>query len=224
MIFNQSDRPGLPPIEIVKKLVGTVKIESIHPYNPVRVFQIPQPWQLLGTGNYAAVFNHPSHNDIVVKIYAPGRSGWAEEVEVYHRLGYHQAFSQCLYAEANWLILKRLHGVTLYDCMHLGLKIPRQVIQDIDQALEYAKSKGLNPHDVHGRNVMMFQGKGLVVDVSDFLDPSPCCVWEDLKKAYYWLYQPLFSWHRLPIPYWMLDRIRSSYRFYRHVLSAIAIG
>lgn len=209
----------LPPVEICQQLVDIVEIKSINPYNPVQVFHIPQPWQLIGTGNYAAVFVHPDYQNIVIKIYASGRPGWAEEVEVYRRLDYHPSFSQCFYAEANWLILKRLHGITLYDCMYLGQKIPRQVIEDIDQALEYAKSKGLTPHDVHGRNVMMYENKGLVVDISDFLDLSPCWAWKDLKKAYYWLYLPLFSWHRLSIPYWLLDKIRISYRFYRHLLS-----
>ncbi|RMF28515.1 MAG: serine/threonine protein kinase [Cyanobacteria bacterium J083] len=220
MICSQENL--LPPLEIVKNLVDLVKIKSIEPHNPVRVGQIPQPWQLLGTGNYAAVFTHPDYPEIVIKIYATGRSGWTEEVEVYRRLGYHKAFSQCFYAEANWLILKRLHGVTLYDCLHLGLKIPKQVIKDIDLALDYAKSQGLTPHDVHGRNVMMWENKGLVVDVSDFLQASPCWAWQDLKKAYYLLYLPCFSWHRLSVPYWLLDAIRTSYRFYRRVLAAIA--
>lgn len=219
MVFNQSDRLTLPPTEIVRNLVGLVKIESIHLHNPVQVSQIPQPWQLLGTGNYAGVFIHPDYKDVVIKVYASTLSGWTEEVEVYRRLGKHEAFSQCFYAEANWLMLKRLHGVTLYDCMYLGLKIPKQVIKDIDLALDYAKSKGLTPHDVHGRNVMMFEDRGLVVDVSDFLDSSPCWAWTDLKKAYYWMYQPLFSWHRLSVSYWLLDKIRSIYRLYRRVSS-----
>lgn len=215
MSYPQSDRSTLPPLDLVHQLASRVKIESINPHNPVQVTQTPSPWQLLGAGNYAAVFTHPHYQDVVIKIYASGRSGWTEEVEVYNRLGYHQSFSQCFYAEDNWLILKRLYGVTLYDCMHLGLKISKHVIQDIDRALDYAKSKGLNPHDVHGRNVMMFEGKGLVVDISDFLDLSPCRAWQDLKRAYYWLYQPLISWHHLPLPYWLLDGIRGSYRYYR---------
>jgi hypothetical protein len=215
MLSHSSDRPLLPTVDLVQQLAAEVKIDSINPYDPVKVSYFPQPWQLLGAGNYAAVFIHPNYQDIVIKIYAPGRSGWAEEVEVYKLLGYHQSFSQCFSAEDSWLILKRLHGVTLYDCMHLGLKIPQQVIQDIDQALDYAKSKGLNPHDVHGRNVMMSEGRGLVVDISDFLDLSPCRAWQDLKLAYYWLYRPLISWHHLPVPYWLLDGIRSLYRRYR---------
>lgn len=216
MICDQ--KPILPPLEIVKNLVNVVNIESIEPHNPVQVAQIPQPWQLVGTGNYAAVFTHNDYQDIVVKIYASGREGWKEEVEVYRRLGHHPAFSECFDAEPNWLILKRLHGITLYDCLNLGITIPRQVIKDIDLALDYAKSKGLTPHDVHGRNVMMGENQGLVVDVSDFLKSSPCWAWKDLKKAYYWLYLPLFSWHKLSVPYWCLDQIRTGYRFYRHVI------
>ena len=219
MISQHGDRFQLPPLDLVKNLAQGVKIESINPHNPVRVADTPPPWELLGMGNYAAVFTHSDHPDIVVKIYASGRSGWVEELEVYNRLGYHPSFSQCLHAEDNWLILKRLYGLTLYDCMHLGLKIPQQVIQDIDLALEYARSKGLTPHDVHGRNVMMSEGKGLVVDISDFLDSSPCRAWQDLQTAYYWLYRPLFSWHRLSIPYWFLDGVRSLYRYYRRILS-----
>ena len=200
---------------IDQELLPNLKIESIHPHNPVLVHQVLEPWRLLGTGNYAAVFYHRDYRDLVVKVYAPGRLGWDEELEVYRRLGSHPAFSECLYAENNILVLKRLHGITLYDSMHRGLKIPQQVIKDIDLALEYTRSRRLYPHDVHGRNVMMSNGRGLVIDVSDFLRKEPCLAWEHLKKAYYWLYLPFFSWHRLPIPYFILDWVRTSYRLYR---------
>ena len=215
MISQPGDRLIAPSLDLVRDLAQLVKIESIKPHNPVIVSKIPQPWQLLGTGNYAAVFVCPEYPDFVVKIYASGRSGWAEEVQVYEQLGYHESFSECSYAADNWLILKRLYGVTLYDCLHQGIKIPPKVIRDIDSALEYARSKGLTPHDVHGRNVMMFENKGLVVDISDFLDSSPCWAWQDLKKAYNWFYQPLLSWHSLPLPYVFLDGIRTIYRYYR---------
>jgi hypothetical protein len=165
------------------------------------------------------VFGHPQYTSVVIKIYAPQRSGWAEEVEVYERLGSHAAFSQCLYAEPNWLILKRLYGTTLYDCLHLGIKINDRVIEDIDRALEYAISRGLYPHDVHGRNVMMSENRGLVVDISDFLTREPCNAWQDLKRAYYWLYRPFFAWHSLRVPYFILDLVRKSYRLIRNLRS-----
>lgn len=203
---------------IHQELLPNLKIESPNPHNPVVIHQLLEPWQLLGTGNYAGVFNHPDYQDLVVKIYAPGRLGWSEEVEVYRRLGSHSAFSECVYAENNFLVLKRLYGVTLYDCMNQGFKIPKQVIEDIDRALEYARSRGLYPHDVHGRNVMMSNGRGLVVDISDFLQKEPCLAWPDLKKAYYWLYLPFFYWHSLRVPYFVLDTVRATYRIFRRLI------
>lgn len=206
----------LPPEQLVKsiyqELLPRLQIESVNPRNPIKVSYLPQPWRLLGKGNYAAVVYHPDYPDCVVKIYAPGRPGYQEEVEVYRRLGSHPAFSECLYAEDGFLVLKRLYGTTLYDCMHLGLPIPKKVIRDIDEALDYARSRGLYPHDIHGRNVMMHQGRGLVVDISDFLHQEPCSKWNDLKKAYYWLYLPILSPLRLRVPYFALDMLRKFYR------------
>ncbi|GAX34470.1 serine/threonine protein kinase [Nodularia sp. NIES-3585] len=197
---------------IYEQLLPSLQIESVNPLNPVKVSYLPQPWQLLGAGNYAAVVYHPDYSDLVLKIYAPGRPGYEEEVEVYRRLGSHPAFSECVYAKDNFLVLKRLYGTTLYDCMHLGLHIPKQVIQDITEALDYAKSRGLYPHDVHGRNVMMLEGRGLVVDISDFLHQEGCSKWNDLKRAYYWIYLPIFSPFRMRLSYSTLDMIRKCYR------------
>lgn len=197
---------------IYRQLLPSLQIESVDPHNPIQVHHLPEPWLLLGTGNYAAVVYHPDYPDSVVKIYAPGRPGYEEEVEVYRRLGSHRAFSECFYAKDQFLVLKRLYGTTLYDCMHLGLPIPKQVIRDIDAALDYAQSNGLHPHDVHGRNVMMHEGRGLVVDISDFLDVETCSKWNDLKKAYYWLYRPVLYPLRLRVPYSALNIIRKLYR------------
>lgn len=199
------------------ELLPGLWIESINPHDPVVVHQVPTPWQLLGAGNYAAVFCHPNYPNQVVKIYAPGRPGLEEELEVYCRLGSHPAFSECLHAGEGFLVLKRLYGVTLYDSMHLGLRIPKQVIKDIDRALDYARGRGLHPHDVHGRNVMMHSGRGLVVDISDFLHEEDCSAWNDLKKAYYWLYRPFFSPLRLRMPYFALNIVRKSYRVLRRL-------
>lgn len=204
--------------QIYQNLLPNLQIESLDPHHPIVVHAYPPPWQVLGCGNYAAVFCHPDYPEQVVKVYAPGRPGLSEEVEVYRRLGEHPAFSQCLYADRPFLVLRRLPGITLYDCMHLGKFIPKQVIQDIDQALIYARQQGLYPHDVHGRNVMMHQGRGLVVDVSDFLHQESCSAWEDVKKAYYWFYLPVLSPLRLRFPYWMLDLVRTGYRLLRRIL------
>ncbi|BAY98668.1 hypothetical protein NIES37_26200 [Tolypothrix tenuis PCC 7101] len=197
-----------------QELIPKLQIESIAPHDPVKISYLPYPWQKVGVGNYAGVVYHPDYPNWVVKIYAPGRPGFEEEVEVYHRLGSHPAYSECLYAKDGLLILKRLYGVTLYDSIQRGLRIPKQVIQDIDEALEYARMRGLYPHDVHGRNVMMYEGRGLVVDISDFLHEDKCAKWDNLKRAYYWLYRPILAPLRLKIPYFLLDAVRKVYRFF----------
>ncbi len=197
---------------IHQELLPGLQIESVDPHDPVKVHYLPDPWRLLGKGNYAAVVYHPDYPYQVVKIYAPGRPGFEEEVEVYRRLGSHPAFSQCLYALENFLVLKRLYGVTLYDCIPRGIRIPKKIIEDIDQALDYARGRGLHPHDIHGRNVMMHEGKGLVVDISDFLHQETCSKWNNFKRAYYWFYRPFLSPIKLRIPYFLLDFVRRSYR------------
>jgi hypothetical protein len=206
---------------VQQELLPALQIESVDPHDPIKVGYIPKPWQLLGAGNYAVVVHHPDYPNFVVKIYAPGRAGFEEEVEVYRRLGSHPAYSECYYAEDGFLILKRLYGVNIYDCMHLGLRIPKRVIQDIDQGLDYARKRGLHPHDVHGRNVMMHEGRGLVVDISDFLQEESCSKWNNLKKAYYWLYRPILSPLRLGVPYFILDIVRKSYRFLGRLVSGL---
>ncbi len=202
---------------VYEELLPALRIESVSPHDPVVVRHLPSPWRVLGRGNYAAVLCHPDFPERVVKVYAPGRPGFEAEREVYRRLGEHPAYSECLYAADGFLVLRRLHGVTLYDCVHRGLPISEQVIQDIDEALGYARARGLHPHDVHGRNVMMQDGRGLVVDVSDFLKEEDCTKWEDLKAAYYRLYRPWFMPLRLHVPYFVLDLVRLGYRLFRRI-------
>ncbi len=205
---------------IRRELLPGLRIESVDPHDPVVVHRVPAPWRLAGAGNYAAVFRHAEHPDLVVKVYAPGRPGFEEEVEVYRRLGRHPAYSECLYAADGFLVLRRLHGVTLYDCLLEGVPIPEQVIRDVDLALDYARRCGLHPHDVHGRNVMMHRGRGLVVDVSDFLWGRECTKWKDLKRAYYRVYRPFLHPLRLRVPGFVLDLTRRGYRLFRRALPA----
>jgi hypothetical protein len=65
---------------------------------------------------------------------------------------------------------------------------------------------------------MMWEGRGFVVDISDFLHEEACSAWEDLKKAYYWLYLPILSPLRLRMPYFILNIVRKLYRFSRRLV------
>jgi len=216
-------RPAGHAIRSVRALIDqtlrpTLRIESVSAHDPIVVHHVPAPWRVLGCGNYAAVLTHPDHPELVVKVYAPGRTGFDAERMVYGRLGDHPSYSRCLHAEDGVLVLRRLHGVTLYDAVHQGLPIPERVIRDIDAALDHARARGLHPHDVHGRNVMMHDGRGLVVDVSDFLEEEDCTKWRDLRAAYFRVYRPVFMRLRLRVPYAALDLVRFGYRLFRRIV------
>jgi len=202
---------------IEEQLLPELQLHSADPHDPVLVLAIPDPWHVLGCGNYAAVLHHPHHPELVVKVYAPGRPGLEAEAEVYRRIGVHPAFSRCFHASDRFLVLRRLQGITLYDCLRRGIPIPLQAIEDVDAALIYARSRGLHGHDVHGRNVMLHGGRGLVVDISDFLNPEPCRAWRDLRWAYHVIYRPLIGPLGLRAPGPLLDGVRKGYRLVRRL-------
>lgn len=197
------------------KLLPNIDMKSVCPFDPIVVESVPEPWILLGVGNYAAGLTHPEFPEYVVKIYAQGRPGIKEEVEVYSKIKSHPSYSECYYYTENYLILKMLKGKTLYACINEGIQIPESVIKDIDEALKYAKSVGLNPHDVHAKNVMIIEGRGIVVDVSDFNKAEECVLWKHFKKAYYKIYLPLFYKSHPAIPEFYLNTIRKGYRLFK---------
>lgn len=201
--------------KVEKDLLPSLRLESVQPEDPIMVNGLPEGWSLLGKGNFAAVLTHPQFDRLAVKVYAGGRPGLEEEIEVYRRLGSHPAFSECYHSSSSYLILKKLQGVTFYDCLQRGIRIPRQVIQDVDQALVYAARRGLYPRDVHGKNVMIVDGHGCVVDVSDFLSQGYDPMWEDLKRAYRRYYWPFLHVPPPPIPGFIMNWARKGYRFFR---------
>ncbi len=202
-------------IQLARKLNKEIMIESQSPFDPVCPVNTPHPWQMLGCGNYAAVFSHPDHPDYVVKIYGRDEHELLEEKKVYDRLGTHPGFSVCYYSEQRFLILKRIEGMTLYDCVHKGVKIHENVIYDIDEAVRHARDKGLFPNDVHGKNVMISNNRGIIVDVSDFSRYETCRKWKDLRRAYFTIYKKTLYHFPIKIPYFVLNGVRIGYRYYR---------
>lgn len=197
------------------RFLQEVQLESMSPDDPVVVHYTPEPWELVGTGNYAGVFGHPDYPDAVVKVYAPGRPGIEQEIEVYEKLGETRYFPVMYQAGRNYLVIKRMRGIPLFDCIRFGIPIPPVVIEDVEEALQEARSKGLYPHDVHGKNVLMYQGRGYLIDVSDYYKKQVDTKWRDLRKAYYRLYLPFLKDRGWKIPLWVLDGVRKGYRYYK---------
>jgi hypothetical protein len=197
------------------ELLANISLESISPFDPIIVRNRSKTWKTIGSGNYAAVFFHEAQPEWVVKVYGRNPEGLKKELDVYQKLGNHEAFSTLYGYGDQFLILKRLEGITLFNALVKGIYIPETVIQDIDNGLNYAKSVGLNPYDVHGKNVVMNNGRGYIVDISDFYKDGYCGKWDDLKKAYSKIYKPFIGKYHPPIPFTVVDGIRKGYRVYK---------
>lgn len=199
------------------ELLPNINLSMLNPFDPIVVDNRSISWKTVGCGNYAGVFLHESYPDLVVKVYGRNHEELVNEIGVYQKLGNHETFSRLYAYGENYLVLKKLEGITLFNALIKGIKIPKLVIEDIDEGLAYARSVGLNPFDVHGKNVVMFEGRGYIVDVSDFYKQGYCRKWDDLKKAYYKIYRPLLYKYHPPIPFSVVDGIRKGYRMYRRM-------
>ncbi|QCJ42114.1 serine/threonine protein kinase [Bacillus sp. S3] len=200
---------------IEKELLPQIRLTIDSPFDPIIVNNRSKSWRTIGSGNYAGVFSHDSRPERVVKVYGRSPEDLKKEIEVYKRLGNHEAFSTLYGYGETYLVLKKLEGITLFDAVVRGVPIPESVIDDIDRGLEFARSVGLNPFDVHGKNVVMHDGRGYIVDVSDFYKEGHCRKWDDLKKAYYKIYRPYLYKYHPKIPFFIVDGVRKGYRIYR---------
>lgn len=200
---------------IKEELLPFIHLDSKSPFDPITVNNRSTIWHTVAAGNYAAVFVHDEQPDWVVKVYGRNQEELLKEVDVYKKIGDYHAYSRLISYGENFLVLKKLQGITLFDALVKGIPIHDSVIKDIDLALEYARSVGLNPYDVHGKNVAMEKGRGYIVDISDFYKKGYCPKWNDLKKAYFKIYRPFLLKYHPPIPFFIVDGIRKGYRKYR---------
>lgn len=209
-------------IEKYTKLIGNELLPNIHlstegPFDPIIVKNFSNTWKTIGSGNYAGVFLHQSNPKWVVKVYGRKPEDLKKEVDVYKKIGNHESFSSLIDYGDNYLILKRIDGINLFDALVKGIPIPTSVIHDVDEGIAYACSVGLNPYDIHGKNVVMSNGRGYIVDVSDFYKQGKCQKWDDLKKAYYKIYLPLIGKYHPPIPFFIVNNVRKGYRLFRKI-------
>lgn len=95
-----------------------------------------------------------------------------------------------------------IEGLTLFECMSHGKLITTTDIKEIDHALSLAVARGLNPSDIHLRNIFITaNGEVKIIDVARFRQRNNCRQWHDLKKAYYHLYRKRLFPKKLAAPY-----------------------
>lgn len=117
-------------------------------------------------------------------------------------------FSKCHAANDRYLVLSYETGMTLYDCILQGKRIPEQVIQDVEEAREYVREKNLNPRDIHLKNIFVQNGRAKVIDVSEYTQKGNDFRWEHLKKAYDEYYHLIEG---KAVPAWLLEAVKRCY-------------
>ncbi|MDP4550600.1 serine/threonine protein kinase [Alkalihalobacillus macyae] len=171
----------------------------------------PDELVIVGRGRSAVVFKLP-HEEKVLKVFYPAYTHLAaQEASIYHVLD-NATYYPTLYEEGSgYLVLEYLEGMTLYDCLRQGQVITEQIIKQVDQALDYARQKDLNPSDTHLQNVMLlWNGEVRVIDVVRFRQSTICTHWDDLKSVYYDYYQ--HSYFPKKYPKWVIETIIRLYR------------
>jgi hypothetical protein len=198
--------------EAFESWVEEVRVVSRNPRDPVHVESHPALWRCVGVGNTAAVFQPRNRQELVIKVFAESYEHICqEEASIYEQLGASPYFPRYYGRGDNFLVIEYRAGRNIYDCLLNGTFIPEQVIEDVEEAISYARRRGLNPADIHVKNVLVHEGHGFLVDVSDYGQEQPCKRWESLKKAYYDYYLDLYK-PGLTIPMWVLETIRKWYK------------
>jgi hypothetical protein len=195
--------------DAMEELLKQVVLAAHSGNEPVTVKEIPPSLRVVGVGTDATVVWHPDRPKQVFKVYAEGRLEKKErEREVYRRLGESPRFCRCFGEGPNYLILSYEEGPTLYECLEQGIFIPEQVIADVEEARLHAREKGLNPRDIHLKNVILQNGRAKLVDLSEFLLPGDDHRWDHLVQAYHDFY-PLIQGRKIPA--WLLEWVKKSY-------------
>lgn len=163
----------------------------------------------IGMGTDAAVFQSPYAPAFAFKKYAKDKVFKVKiEASVYDRLGDSPFFPKCFASYDDYLVLSYEEGKTLCDCLLQGIHIPKQIINDVEEARAYIQKKGLNPRDIHLKNILLQNGRAIVLDVSEYTKPGNDFRWEMLKKGHTQYYHLIDG---QPVPFWLVEKVRKWY-------------
>lgn len=190
-------------------ILRQVRLKGNDRNEPVTIETYSNQLQCIGIGTDAAVFQYQELPAYAFKVFTEHSLEKKDaEESVYLRIGSSPYFAQYYGKGANFLVLSFEEGVTLYDCLLQGIKVPRQVMEDVEQAKNYVRSLGLNPRDIHLKNVLLQNGRAKVLDVSEYIKEGDDHRWEHLSWAYDHLYSLIEG---KQVPSWILDTVKQWY-------------
>ncbi|WP_078553172.1 serine/threonine protein kinase [Bacillus alkalicellulosilyticus] len=177
----------------------------------IELLQKDDSLQLIGVGRSAYAFKIKGTNQVLKVFYPQFTQVANEEAEIYHLLSGIDFFPTLYDYGPNYLVIDFIDGNTLFDCLHNGVQITEQSIQEIDIALHEAKARGLNPSDVHLKNIMLTKdGRIRLIDVARFRQTKACQQWNDLKAAFNRFYKHKLFPKKLPV--FLLNTIGALYK------------
>lgn len=201
----------IPDWKLAEKALRDIEVIGYDHNQPVTISGYAEGLSCVGIGTDAAVFRYNEAPDYVYKVYSAQALEKKElEEDVYKRLKGSSYFPQFFGSGINFIVLSFEEGQTLYDCLIQGIPIPQQAIEDVEDARAFVRSLGLNPRDIHLKNILLQNGRGKVLDVSEYIQKGNDNRWELLVWAYQRFY-PLISGVRMPV--WILKIIK--YMYYR---------
>lgn len=189
--------------------LSKITVFSTTNNGPVTISGHADELKCVGVGTDAAVFQSAYAPDYAFKKYAKDKTEKVKvEANVYQILGDSPYFPTCFAAYDDFLVLGYEEGTTLFDCVLQGIHIPEQVVMDVDNAREWVCNKGLNPRDIHLKNILLQNGRAKILDVSEYIQPGNDYRWEHLKKGYEQYYHLIDG---NTVPFWLVETIRKWY-------------
>lgn len=194
---NNEQEKGAVCLKSTAELANSIKTK-VHK-NRVTVLEKDATLTFIGAGRSAVVFKVSSENK-ALKVFFPDCIHIAkEEAAIYNVLKGNNYFPQIHESGDNFLLIDYIEGDTLFECLTKGIKITEPFISEIDQALLSAKQEGLNPSDIHLRNIILTtRGDIKLIDLARFRQTKNCRQWKDLKKAFTRLYKKTYFPKKIP--------------------------
>ncbi|MBW5447744.1 serine/threonine protein kinase [Cohnella sp. CFH 77786] len=199
----------IPDWKLAENALQNIRVIGNDNNEPVTIEGFADGLYCIGIGTDAAVFYYAGTPPYAFKVYSDLALDKKDvELEIYERIQGSPYFPQCYGAGSHYLVLSLEVGPTLYDCLLQGIHIPEQVILDVEAAREFVRSQGLNPRDIHLKNVLMQGDRAKVIDVSEYIKEGNDHRWEHLAWAYRHIYPSMSS---VKVPLWILESIRHWY-------------
>src|SRR5690606_36648809 len=139
----------------IAESLTAIKVIANPDNEPVSIEGIADGFRCIGVGTDAAVFQFLEVPKYAFKIYAENKQDKLEaEAKVYAQIGSSPYFSSSYGLTDRLLVIKSEEGLTLFDCLLQGVHVPKLVMEDVEEARNYIRQMGLNPRDIHLKNIL----------------------------------------------------------------------